>query len=460
MISKDDRLKKSLENFESQGAKDTSGGHTAGIHKKKAKETRPNSQRNKKSWFVKEAYSPDEPLELEVISGEVYRFWIGNTQPKTRLVTDKLDKRYVASEGVPGFKTFKSIMEQGGKPTDYKTLARILVSALVLAETDLKADNIGVNSGGTSVKIDHDSSLWPIVRRIMSMQNDLNQVNFSFEDLDDILAPKTFKPTIWAGGLKKEIKDELRKNEEFKKEVYLQILRILVYPPEVLTKIQEVNAPSDLQLKEEIDNFLQERISLLRTEALKSKGFREFITNLNIDDCESEFKSELKEFFSENRAYAEGIDISHSMLKAIHKIKDQAQLSEARAGELDKITLLKEKLNLDRHNHEHLAYWQEKTKAGGGTLVEYNGTYYKVPSKIAQMMKMDADSFSSYIDFKDEIDKIRKSDESAKNTNSLYSFFGEVKNKITRDKVTQALYEIDDIEEADLNDLDPSFKMK
>ncbi|WP_454785197.1 hypothetical protein [Legionella sp. WA2024007413] len=443
MFSKD-KLIKSLENFESEGIQDKSGGHTAGVYKKKPKNTEKISARNKKIWFVKQAYSPDEPLELEVISGEVYRFWIGNTQPKTRLVTDKLGNRYVASEGVPGFTTFKSIMEKGLEPTDYKTFARILVSALVLAETDLKSDNIGTNSNARSVKIDHDSSLWPFVKKIMSIENDVNQINFSFEDLDDILSPKVFHPVIWAGGLKKEIKEKLKKNELFKQEIYLQILRILVYPPETLDMIQEVNAPADLELKEEIHSFFQERINILKTEALKSKEFRKFVLNLNMDTCEADFKEELKEYFSDNKAYA-GTDTSHSFNDSLFKIK--AEVQTAQAIEFKDIFILKEKLKLDAQNPEHLKYWQEKVLADGGTKIQYGDLTYKVPMRIAKMMQLNTGSFSSYKDFKDEIDRIRTVHGFA-----LFSIFTGIKNKLVRDKTTQILYEAENIEEVNLDD--------
>ncbi|WP_454780563.1 hypothetical protein [Legionella sp. WA2022007384] len=452
MFSKD-KLKKTLENFESEGVKDNSGGHTAVVYKKKTKDTDKVSARNKKIWFVKQAYSPDEPLELEVISGEVYRFWIGNTQPKTRLVNDQLGNRYVASEGVPGFTTYKTIMEKGLEPTDYKTFARILVSALVLAETDLKSDNIGTNSNERSVKIDHDSSLWPFVKKLMSIENDINNIDFSFEDLDDILSPKVFHPVIWAGGLKKEIKEKLKKNEEFKQEVYLQILRILVYPPDTLDMILEVNAPADLELKAEIQSFFKERINTFRTEALKSKGFRKFVLNLNIDKCEADFKEELKQYFSDNRAY-EGSDTSHSFHDALLKIKTDVQVIQGL--ENNKIDILKEKLKLDPQNPEHLNYWQEKVSVDGGTTVQYEDTSYKVPMRIAQMMQLKVDTFSSYQDFKDEIDKIRKPQ-----TRALFSLFSGIKSKFVRDKATQILYEAENIEEVNLEDPgNPSKKIK
>ncbi|RMX21621.1 hypothetical protein EAS68_02365 [Legionella jordanis] len=454
MNSKDERLKKSLENFVSLNAADTSGGHKASIYQKAFKKTHPQSKRHDKVWYVKESYSPDEPLELEVIPGEIYRYWIGNTQPKTRLVIDGAGNRYVASEGVPGFKTFSSIMQQGGKPSDYKTLARILVSALVLAEIDLKADNIGDNDNGKSVKIDHDSSLWPLVLRSMSVQNDINQTNFSYEDLDNILEPKTFKPAVWAGGLSKDIKEGLQNNEEFRVEVYRQILRIMVYPSEILTRIQDVNAPSDLQLKTDVQQFIQERMQLLRAESLKSKEFRSFISNLDLNDCQNQFASELNEFFSENKAYVEeGDNLFQPMVQTIEAIKTEVgELNTAHGEELHKMGQLKTRLKLDKGNPEHLMYWQEKVKLGG-TSINCGGIRYYVPAKIAQMMQLEVDSFASFREFKNGLDAIRRSRKDNQKPGSLFSFFGEIKDSIVRDRTTQSLYEAQDIEEVDLREL-------
>ena len=63
-------LKKRLADFITQGGKDNTGGHTASTYKKKPKDSKKeDSERNNKLFFIKEAYSPTEPLEIEVISG-------------------------------------------------------------------------------------------------------------------------------------------------------------------------------------------------------------------------------------------------------------------------------------------------------------------------------------------------------------------------------------------------------
>ena len=350
---KEKRLKKHLNSFNPQNIVDTTGGHTTKVYKKNPKsEQKEGSQRDKKVWFIKSAYSPTEPLELEVISGEIYRLWVGNSQPKTRIVTDSIGNRYVASEGAPGFITFRSIMEGGEEPTDYKTLARILVSSLILAETDLKSDNIGVNSKGQVVKIDHDSSLWALIVKIMSITNDINKLNFTSQDLDNILFPPNYKVT-WAGGLKKEIKEKISNNEEFREEVYSQILKILVMPPDLLAVVQAVNASDDLGLKREIACFIQERLNLLRHEALKSASFRAFLANLDIKTYERKIENEIKEFLADNRAYSTNLVINSPVLGSLQEIKTTA-------ATLDQILAIKQQLKIDPSNEKHLVYWQEK----------------------------------------------------------------------------------------------------
>ncbi|WP_347251352.1 hypothetical protein [Legionella sp.] len=442
-------LIKNLADFSGQGVKDNSGGHAASVYKKKPKEKqKEGSQRDKKSWFLKEAYSPTEPLELEVIAGELYRFWIGNTQPKTRLVSDK--SRFIASEGVPGFHTFQSIMAEGGEPKDYKTLARILVCSLVLAEIDLKSDNIGNNSNGCAVKIDHDSSLWPIVIKLMSIQNDINKIEFTFEDLDKILYPPNYKVSAWAGGLSKEIRDRLTASEAFQTEVYAQVLKLLVSPPELIAMIQDLNAPADLQLKQEISEFIQGRLSLLKKEALKSRGFRQFVSSLEVSEHKQFLCEELSEFLSENRAYVPTFNIEQSITDSLQEIRTSVD-------DFNKILSLKERLMLNPLNAEHLKYWQSKTTfikgphgiLLGGAKVTLEGETYSIPTKIAQIMKLNSNRFS-YTEYKDEIDKIRKPLPSS----GMYSFFEEMRDEITQDKTTRLFYKIKDIEDLNLKEFD------
>ena len=444
------KLKKHLEGFISKGLDDNTGGHSASIYQKKAKKEpfkEEHSLRVEKDWFLKTAYSPTEPLELEVISGEIYRLWIGNTQPKTRLVTDGVKNPLIASEGVPGFKSFKSMLETGDKITNHKNFARILVSSLVLAETDLKADNIGTNANHDVVKIDHDSSLWPIVGKIIGVNNDQNKTNFTFEDLDNILQPRNYKVSAWAGGLGKEVKDEINNSIEFRTEVYAQILKILSSPAKVLSAIQDLNAPKDPVLKVELANFIQERLNLLKQEALKSKGFRDFISNLDIEKYTPTLQNEFNNFLTSNNAYASNQN-SEEPLTSPSEIK-------AVVANLNKIDLLKEQLKLDPQNAKHLEYWQNQTThikgfkglSAGGTSVTLNNTTYKVPSRIAQMMALTTTDFSSYKEYKDEINKIR-----TPSTKDTFQIFKAFKTELTRNKATQLFYEADNVEELNLSD--------
>ncbi|KTD25388.1 Uncharacterised protein [Legionella lansingensis] len=438
---------KKLEAFISENILDKSGGHIARVYKKRPKDkVKPGSKRNEKIWFIKAAYSPHEPLELEVISGELYRFWVGNTQPKTRLVIDQNGARYVASEGVPGFKTFKSIIEAKGDKLpdlpDYKTLARILVSSMVLAETDLKSDNIAFNNEGRIVKIDHDSSLWPIVVETMSIQHDLNKVTFSAADLDNILFPPNYKVDAWAGGLPKEIRETIAANPEFQKEVYLQMVRMLVSPPHLLSTIQSVNAPNDLDLENKIQGFITQRLTHLRIEAMKSEGFRSFVAQMNIQEIELQLQQELTDYLGDNKPYDSKELDSFSIYDALQDIKNNAE-------ELSKINLLKNQIKLDSQNREHLEYWQKKTTyvlGVGGKIMTLEGKEYRVPTSVAQMMAL---ATTSYEEYKNQIDQIRKI-----MPQTGFKFFESIKNKLLRDKTTESLHTTENIEDIVL-DTDP-----
>jgi hypothetical protein len=433
-------LNKRLEDFYSKDINDRSGGHDTNVYKKIPKKSAENPQkinlRNEKQWYVKTSYSRTEPLELEVTAGEVYRFWIGNSQPKTRLIIDNAENRYVGSEGVFNFKTFKDNFDL--KTLDIKTFARILVCAMILAETDLKLDNIGTNGNDKAVKIDHDSSFWPIVARKMSIISDLNNINFTYEDLENILFPKTYKVAAWGGGLPYEIRKEISASKEFQDEVNYQILKILTLPNQWVEIIKELNAPEDdWALKQDISNFLEKRVQILRREAFKSNKFITYLNNLDIPAFENKIQSEMKEFWQENRNYEQMLEGDY--LESLDVSREVTHI---------KIDRLKAQLKINSSNEENLAYWQNKTtqiKGFGGTKMSLNNKKYRVPDRVARIMNLETNSFDSYEGFKNAVDEVRYA---SSNNNS--SFFAKAKNKVTRNPATKTFYETKDLEQVDL----------
>lgn len=141
-----------------------------------------NKNREDNLYFLKESRvistvtaPPDVVAPIETVSQEFLRFLAGGSQPKTRIVVTPTGETFgVVSKAIPGFKTLfelaynqPSIHKSGGgklpNPKQQDNIlskcAVILEFARVFKETDLHAQNIGIDQYGKPVKIDGDKCM-------------------------------------------------------------------------------------------------------------------------------------------------------------------------------------------------------------------------------------------------------------------------------------------------------------
>ncbi|WP_186644666.1 hypothetical protein [Fluviispira vulneris] len=122
-------------------------------------------EKKKENNISKEiVYKPlnnEQESMIEVITGEIYRYLIGNSQPKTKTAPCF----GIISEKVSYF-SIRDYYEKGTNQEyiqkfrqDYKGFVNILISSLFLEENDLHDGNFGFSADGKLMKIDHGQSL-------------------------------------------------------------------------------------------------------------------------------------------------------------------------------------------------------------------------------------------------------------------------------------------------------------
>lgn len=136
------------------------------------------STRNSGIWLVKTGYTSVRNLSYELFAGEVYRFLLGDTQPKSRVTrgSTNLDKYQLAIKVIEGFKPFREQPRINNVPS----LACVLITSIFLEEIDLKSDNIGVDKEGNVVKIDHGCSIASLYSGVKE-----TELQIAISDLED-----------------------------------------------------------------------------------------------------------------------------------------------------------------------------------------------------------------------------------------------------------------------------------
>lgn len=104
------------------------------------------------------------------------------------------------------------------------------------------------------------------------------------------------------------------------------------------------------------------------------------------------------------------------------------------------ITNFKNQLRIDRRNHAHLQYWNEKTDrcwhGYGGKEIVFENRHYRVPTRIYYMMLSAGREYTTVADFKQNVDKWRQ-------TKSWNPF-----SSVTRSAHAAAVYQAPDIDQA------------
>lgn len=162
--------------------------------KKIPKESKPNSHRNQKEWLMNHntCTNPDKVDRQNatiVLMGEIYRFEIGVTQPKYRIVKNN-DRSFPITEIVEGYQSFFDYACQNLTKTTYANnqylhgLGRVSFNKWLYLENDYQFKNMCLNKDNYFVGIDHDRSLAPLVLKFKTAYETDHLKKYLFRNYD------------------------------------------------------------------------------------------------------------------------------------------------------------------------------------------------------------------------------------------------------------------------------------
>jgi len=264
-------------------------------------------------WFIKEKSTEMCFIQLEVFAGELLRFLLGESQPKSRyLIDDK--KILVLSKAVPEFINFNSeeVINKLIK-NKFKGLLPVLFSCMFIEEADLKTDNIGMDVLGNIVKIDNDGAFTSI---IFSMEANSHEVpsfsnlsklltskfSFSLDDIDAPHHPKNYSALCWVDLFFKQFKDEDILSNENLEDLYYIFIKI-ISTSSIIFHLMEKNIERDdmkLTLKELLNHKIESLIGILKNHS----NFNDFLLK-NYDKIMDQIKNDIKKFKNNNSKYFE-----------------------------------------------------------------------------------------------------------------------------------------------------------
>ncbi|VVC75562.1 hypothetical protein AQUSIP_08520 [Aquicella siphonis] len=266
------------------------------------------------SWYAKE--KPAEKInfvQIEVFTGELLRFLLGETLPKTRYLT-RDDNLFVLSKRIEGFTNLNSVEAlETLKENNYKGLLPLLFACMFVEEADLKPDNIGIDAKGNITKIDNDGTFTSITFSMSGAnvptysalrQNLVEQFGFSKEDIDSPHAPEHYSPPLWPKTLFTDSAVISKENQEDMYYLWAKILSASNVILQIMSKTID-SAP----LKATLEAVLTAKMEKLNTYMKDHPGFIEFMSN-NGERVMNRIREEIAEFAKSNRRYFAGANAS------------------------------------------------------------------------------------------------------------------------------------------------------
>lgn len=312
--------------------------------------------------YIKKPLNNNPIAQLEAFNNEMYRVFIGDRQPKTKLFhSEKVDfsmsKLEILTEKMQDYKPLSgySQLELVNLLDDeqiQQDLAEITLSCDIMGENDLHSGNIGtslIDGKLRLVKIDGDQALFPIsfqykdfplIKLAAVYNNQSNSetsklsnknlymyecFNIHKDDLESLpllsphllknnsdIARQHFIPYNWIGYVHEDSIiykkfNEIRNNDKFKQYKYREILKIILTPEIVYIKIAQhfIHQP---ELQQLAISEMKKRQKKFTEEALKIPGFQQYLLEHG-QSYKNELKTEMINFMEDNKQYFTETDI-------------------------------------------------------------------------------------------------------------------------------------------------------
>ncbi|MBX9702626.1 MAG: hypothetical protein K2X39_00600, partial [Silvanigrellaceae bacterium] len=306
--------------------------------------------KTKKTWIAKEnklfsfTNNPDEDPTftesqkyIEAISSNIFRIYIGNIEPKYKVLKDgSTSKYYVFSQLVKNFcdkiETISKVLANYSfqRPHPPRNLAKIILSSIILAENDLKIGNLALVNNSIDnfdfVKIDHDRCFYPIIAYEKKFkQNDYNSwcrlLAIDEDDLKTIPVVRHFRAynyldipisqTSEKDQLRSDVYQKIAEDKFFLKEKYETISKIIFIHPKIIEKlIMGVENIDSENIQGKMYEFFLMRYEAFIEAVLNFEEYIDYLKKHNQMQHDLELtKKEVIVFFSENPKLRNGFSL-------------------------------------------------------------------------------------------------------------------------------------------------------
>ncbi|VVC75505.1 hypothetical protein AQUSIP_07950 [Aquicella siphonis] len=213
------------------------------------------------AWVVKHLKPTSESptlFQIEGTAGDFYRLLIGPREPKGRPIMSESKPVGLMSRLVEGYTPVSENNINLSNKKHVRQLAEISVVAAFLEEGDLHEDNLGFNSKGELIKIDHGQSLWSIAKEYhKGGQGTVTDFSLTAEDIRNLpFVRKGHSAKICP--LDEEEMKEIALDPVFIETKFKTLLKIALMPDEVCHSICDAFI-DDNSLKNEIATHLISR---------------------------------------------------------------------------------------------------------------------------------------------------------------------------------------------------------
>lgn len=281
------------------------------------------TRKTETEYVKKQLGRSDDPymVSIEASAADFYRF-IGSPEmtPKVRVVQESPESApWVGSKKIADFSNAYSLTQKGnffqatkGKERE---LARILVAAFVLEESDLHDGNWGIDKRSKKVvKIDHNLSICPISAKLSNYyyENGVEKVDrltshpnmiysaaeyFSLISTADIRSLPKFTDAVPPNQPRGLETLKLAEDQEFITWKYFYFLKSLLLTDHIIKNIISDHS-IDQAKDEQFHAHVKARIAALKEVLLDMPEFRQFMIN-KIPSLMSELRDEIKAYNKE-----------------------------------------------------------------------------------------------------------------------------------------------------------------